>query len=58
MIRDALIHTARRRWHTVHIAVCFVVISFLGSPLCAQAPLAAGDGAPELTTKATQAIDK
>ena len=58
MILDAWIHTARRRWRTVHIAVCFVVVSLLGLPLCAQTPLAAGDGAPELTTKATQAIDK
>ena len=58
MIRDALIHIAGRRWRTVHIAVCFVVVSFLGLPLCAQTPLAAGDGAPELTAKASQAIDK
>jgi hypothetical protein len=58
MIRDAWIHTAGRRWRTVHIAVCFVVVSFLGLPLCAQTPLAAGDGAPELTIKPSQAIDK
>ncbi len=58
MIRDALIHAAGRRWRTVHIAVCFVVLSFLGLPLCAQTPLAAGDGAPELTNKASLAIDK
>ena len=58
MTSDTLIHTAGRRLRTVYIAVCFVVVSFFGSPLFAQAPLAAGDGAPELTTKATQAIDK
>ena len=58
MLRNTWIHTAGHRRRTVHIAVCFVVVSFFGSPLCAQTPLAAGDGAPELTNKATLAIDK
>ncbi len=58
MISDAFIHTAGCRRRTVHIFVCFVVVSLLGSPLCAQAPLAAGDGAPELTNEASLAIDK
>ena len=58
MTSDTLTHTAGRRLRTVYIAVCFVAVSFFGSPLCAQTSLAAGDGAPELTTKATQAIDK
>ena len=58
MIRDAFVHTTGCRRRTVHIAVCLVVVSLLGSPLCAQAPLAAGDGAPELTNEASLAIDK
>jgi len=58
MIRDAFVHTTGCRRRTVHIAVCLVVVSLLGSPLCAQAPLAAGDGAPELSNEASLAIDK
>jgi squalene cyclase len=58
MIGDVSIHFAGYPWRVLHITVCFIVVSILALPLSAQIKADVGGSAPELTAKASQAIDK